>query len=66
MTVLLANNGPGLGTMWGEQTALARLETAGFREVEIKQVEVVWATGLRCCGRAHRKFRVTLTLLAIV
>lgn len=39
MTVSLANDGPGLGTMWGEQAALALLETAGFRNVKIKRVE---------------------------
>jgi 2-polyprenyl-3-methyl-5-hydroxy-6-metoxy-1,4-benzoquinol methylase len=39
MTVSLANDGPGLGTMWGEQTALRLLETAGFRDVEVKRVE---------------------------
>jgi 2-polyprenyl-3-methyl-5-hydroxy-6-metoxy-1,4-benzoquinol methylase len=39
MTVSLANDGPGLGTMWGEQTALALLETAGFPTVEIRRVE---------------------------
>ena len=39
MTVSLANGGPGLGTMWGEQKALELLEQAGFRDVEIKRVE---------------------------
>lgn len=39
MTVSLANDGPGLGAMWGEQTALQLLETAGFRDVEIKRLE---------------------------
>lgn len=39
MTVSLANDGPGLGTMWGEQTALRLLEAAGFRDVEIQRVE---------------------------
>ena len=39
MTVSLANNGPGLGTMWGEQTALELLGAAGFHDVEIKRVE---------------------------
>jgi SAM-dependent methyltransferase len=39
MTVSLANGGPGLGTMWGEQTALRLLEAAGFGDVEIKRVE---------------------------
>lgn len=39
MTVSLANDGPGLGTMWGEQTALELLGEAGFAGVEIKRVE---------------------------
>jgi 2-polyprenyl-3-methyl-5-hydroxy-6-metoxy-1,4-benzoquinol methylase len=39
MTVSLANDGPGLGTMWGEQTALELLDGAGFDDVEIKRVE---------------------------
>jgi hypothetical protein len=39
MTVSLANDGPGLGTMWGEQKALELLRAAGFRDVEIKRVE---------------------------
>jgi 2-polyprenyl-3-methyl-5-hydroxy-6-metoxy-1,4-benzoquinol methylase len=39
MTVSLASGGPGLGTMWGEQTALRMLETAGFPDVQIKRVE---------------------------
>jgi 2-polyprenyl-3-methyl-5-hydroxy-6-metoxy-1,4-benzoquinol methylase len=39
MTVSLANDGPGLGTMWGEQTALDMLDAAGFEDVEIKRVE---------------------------
>ena len=38
MTVSLANDGPGLGTMWGEQTALAVLREAGFEDVTIKRV----------------------------
>lgn len=39
MTVSLANDGPGLGTMWGEQTALRMLDAAGFDDVEVKRVE---------------------------
>ena len=38
MTVSLANGGPGLGTMWGEQTALAILREAGFEDVTIERV----------------------------
>lgn len=39
MTVSLANDGPGLGTMWGEQVAVELLRAAGFEDVEIKRVE---------------------------
>lgn len=38
MTVSLAYDGPGLGTVWGEQRALEMLAAAGF-EAEIKRVE---------------------------
>jgi len=39
MTVSLALGGEGLGTMWGEQTARELLAEAGFKRVEVKQVE---------------------------
>lgn len=39
MTVSLANGGPGLGAMWGEQQALQLLAGAGFADPEIKRVE---------------------------
>jgi len=39
MTVSLAQGGPGLGTMWGEQQALDLLAGAGFAEPQIKRVE---------------------------
>ena len=39
MSVSLANGGPGLGTMWGEQQALDILHGAGFGSVEVKRVE---------------------------
>ena len=39
MSVSLANGGPGLGTMWGEQAALELLGAAGFSDVEVKRVE---------------------------
>ena len=39
MTVSLARNGEGLGTMWGEQKALELLAEAGFPDVAVKQVE---------------------------
>ena len=38
MTVSLAQGGMGLGTMWGEEQALAMLKDAGFSKVEIKQL----------------------------
>ena len=39
MTVSLALNGEGLGTMWGEQLARQKLAEAGFTNVETKRVE---------------------------
>lgn len=39
MTVSLALDGEGLGTMWGEQKAMQMLEDAGFSGVEIKRIE---------------------------
>ena len=39
MTVSLALDGEGLGTMWGEQKALAMLADAGFTDVTIENVE---------------------------
>ena len=39
MSVSLANGGPGLGTMWGEEKALEILQDAGFGAVEVKRVE---------------------------
>ncbi|AFY54618.1 methylase involved in ubiquinone/menaquinone biosynthesis [Rivularia sp. PCC 7116] len=39
MSVSLANNGMGLGAMWGEEKALEMLDNAGFRNVIIKQLE---------------------------
>ncbi len=38
MTVSLAQNGAGLGTMWGKELACEMLEEAGFTRVEIKQL----------------------------
>jgi SAM-dependent methyltransferase len=38
MTVSLALDGMGLGTVWGEQTALAMLAEAGFANVSVEQV----------------------------
>jgi ubiquinone/menaquinone biosynthesis C-methylase UbiE len=39
MTVSLALNGEGLGTMWGEQKAREMFGTAGFKSVDAKRVE---------------------------
>ncbi|WP_110987407.1 class I SAM-dependent methyltransferase [Acaryochloris thomasi] len=39
MTVSLAAGGLGLGAMWGEEKALEMLEEAGFKQVEIKQLD---------------------------
>jgi hypothetical protein len=38
MTVSLAQNGEGLGAMWGKQKALEYLAEAGFSNVVIKEV----------------------------
>lgn len=39
MTVSLALDGEGLGTVWGEQMALKMLADAGFSNVEIKRID---------------------------
>jgi ubiquinone/menaquinone biosynthesis C-methylase UbiE len=39
MTVSLAAGGEGLGTMWGEEKALAMLAEAGFEPVSVHQIE---------------------------
>jgi 2-polyprenyl-3-methyl-5-hydroxy-6-metoxy-1,4-benzoquinol methylase len=39
MTVSLALNGEGLGTVWGEQKARELLEEARFRQIDIEHVE---------------------------
>lgn len=38
MTVSLAQNGAGLGTMWGEETARRMLSEAGFTSIETKKL----------------------------
>jgi ubiquinone/menaquinone biosynthesis C-methylase UbiE len=38
LSVSLAMDGPGLGTVWGEEKALEMLEAAGFSQVEVKQL----------------------------
>jgi 2-polyprenyl-3-methyl-5-hydroxy-6-metoxy-1,4-benzoquinol methylase len=39
MTVSLAQDGAGLGTVWGEQKALEMLGEAGFSNVEVKRID---------------------------
>lgn len=39
MTVSLAQGGAGLGAMWGREQAMDLLRDAGFREIEINQLE---------------------------
>ncbi len=39
MTVSLAQGGMGLGTMWGKELALDMLKKAGFRNVDVHQLE---------------------------
>jgi 2-polyprenyl-3-methyl-5-hydroxy-6-metoxy-1,4-benzoquinol methylase len=39
MSVSLAQGGPGLGTVWGEQKALEMLRAAGFGEVAVEHIE---------------------------
>ena len=38
MTVSLAENGAGLGTMWGEELARSMLHEAGFTKVEVEKL----------------------------
>jgi len=38
MTVSLAANGAGLGTMWGEEKAREMLQTAGFTKIDVKKL----------------------------
>jgi len=39
MTVSLAQGGPGLGTVWGEQTATELVREAGFSQVDVKHLD---------------------------
>ena len=39
MTVSLAQNGAGLGTMWGEELAVEMLSKAGFNNVSVNQLD---------------------------
>jgi len=38
MTVSLAGNGAGLGTMWGEEKAREMLQEAGFTKIDVKKL----------------------------
>ena len=38
MTVSLAENGAGLGTMWGEELARSMLHEAGFTKIEVEKL----------------------------
>ena len=39
MSVSLAHNGEGLGTMWGKEMAIEKLTEAGFKDIEVKSIE---------------------------
>ena len=39
MTVSLADGGAGLGSMWGQQLAMTILGEAGFKDVEVREVD---------------------------
>ena len=39
MSVSLAYNGEGLGTMWGIELAIKKLTEAGFKDIKVKNVE---------------------------
>ena len=39
MSVSLAFNGEGLGTMWGKELAINKLTEAGFKDIKVKNVE---------------------------
>ena len=39
MSVSLAYNGEGLGTMWGKELAVKKLTEAGFKDIKVKNVE---------------------------
>ncbi len=51
MTVSLALDGEGLGTMWGEQKARELLAEAGFRDVAVKHVEGDIMNAYYVCSR---------------
>jgi len=39
MSVSLAFNGEGLGTMWGKELAVKKLDEAGFKDIKVKNIE---------------------------
>lgn len=39
MTVSLAQDGEGLGTMWGREQAVRYMETAGFRDIRVERLD---------------------------
>jgi 2-polyprenyl-3-methyl-5-hydroxy-6-metoxy-1,4-benzoquinol methylase len=39
MSVSLAFNGEGLGTMWGKELAVKKLDEAGFKDITVKNIE---------------------------
>jgi 2-polyprenyl-3-methyl-5-hydroxy-6-metoxy-1,4-benzoquinol methylase len=51
MTVSLADNGAGLGTMWGEQQARHMLSQAGFTQIEVKHVEADFSNSYYIASR---------------
>jgi hypothetical protein len=44
MTVSLALDGAGLGTVWGKELATKMLYDAGFQKVDLKEVEGLYFT----------------------
>lgn len=39
MSISLAFNGEGLGTMWGKELAVKKLDEAGFKDIKVKNIE---------------------------
>lgn len=39
MSVSLAFNGEGLGTMWGKELAVKKLDEAGFKDIKVKNID---------------------------
>jgi 2-polyprenyl-3-methyl-5-hydroxy-6-metoxy-1,4-benzoquinol methylase len=54
MTVSLAEDGEGLGTMWGEEKALEMLAEAGFTSVDVRQLAHDFQNNYYIC--TQRKF----------